>query len=251
MSAVEVEVEQGIATLTLNVPGTRNALNPATSRELSAACDGIDRDPEVGAVIVRGGGGTFCSGAERDVLGRISEDPADPERYADLSTVYDAFVRVGSLSVPTIAAVRGAAVGAGVNLLLATDLRIVARDARIIGGFMRIGLHPGGGHFTLVGRLAGREAAGAIGLFGAEISGARAAEIGLAWEAVDAGEVDERARELAATPARDPELARKMVATMRSELGAPGVAWPVALEMERGPQMWSLRRRSTGGAPGG
>jgi len=243
---IDVEIADGIATITLTSEKTRNALNPESSRRLIAACDEVDANPEVGAVIVRGGGGTFCSGAEREVLARAGEDPADPERYAELGAVYEAFVRVGSMSVPTIAAVRGAAVGAGVNLLLATDLRIVAANARIIAGFTRIGLHPGGGHFTLLGRLVGREAAAAIGLFGAEVSGTRAAELGLAWEAVDDAEVDARARELAATSAKDPELSRKVVGSLRRELDPPGVSWAAAVELERGSQMWSLRRRDKG-----
>lgn len=244
-ATIDVDVADGIATITLTSEKTRNALNPESSRRLVEACDEVDANPAVGAVIVRGGGGTFCSGAERDVLARAGEDPADPERFAQLGAVYDAFVRVGSMSVPTIAAVQGAAVGAGVNLLLATDLRIVATDARILAGFTRIGLHPGGGHFTLLGRLVGREAAAAIGLFGAEVSGTRAVELGLAWEAVAASEVDGRARELAATVARDPELARRVVGSLRHELDPPGVSWPAALELERGSQMWSLRRRAT------
>src|SRR5262245_12463959 len=130
-ASIEVDVVEGIATITIDAPKTRNALNPTSSRRLVEVCDQVDADPSVGAVIVRGAGGTFCSGAGREVLARAGEDPAEPERFAELGAVYDAFVRVGSMSVPTIAAVRGAAVGAGVNLLLATDLRIVARDARI------------------------------------------------------------------------------------------------------------------------
>ncbi|MPZ79571.1 MAG: enoyl-CoA hydratase/isomerase family protein [Actinophytocola sp.] len=242
---IDVEVTDGIATITIDSPKTRNALNPESSRRLVQVCDQVDADPAVGAVIVRGGGGTFCSGAEREVLARAGEDPADPERFAELGSIYDAFVRVGNMSVPTIAAVQGAAVGAGVNLLLATDLRIVAHDTRIIAGFTRIGLHPGGGHFTLLGRVVSREAAAAIGLFGAEVSGTRAAELGLAWESVDAADVDARARELAAAAARDPELSRRVLGSMRRELDPPGVSWPVALELERGSQMWSLRRRNS------
>lgn len=247
MGAINVAVDEGVATITLDSPGTRNALNPATSRELIAACDDVDADTSIGAVVVTGANGTFCSGAERDVLARAGEDPAEPERYGELGAVYDAFVRVGTLRPPTIAAVCGAAVGAGVNLLLATDLRIVAGDARIIAGFLRIGVHPGGGHFTLLGRLAGREAAAAISVFGTEVSGARAAELGLAWEALPAGDVLARAQELAKGPAKDPELARRAVASLRHELDAPGLSWPVAVEMERGTQMWSLRRRTAGG----
>jgi enoyl-CoA hydratase len=146
--------------------------------------------------------------------------------------------------VPTIAAVRGAAVGAGINLMLAADLRIVADDARLISGFLRIGLHPGGGHFGLLAGRAGAEAAAAAGLFGEEISGLRAVQLGLAWEALPSEHVDERAAELARRPARDPQLARKATASLRIELGPPRLPWAAALEVERGAQLWSLRRRA-------
>jgi len=245
MSPIQVDVDQGVATITLDAPDTRNALNLALCRQLIDACEQIDDDPQIGAAVVRGAGGTFCSGAERGLLSRNGEDPAEAERFAEIGAVYDAFVRVGTLSVPTIAAAQGAAVGAGVNLLLATDLRIVASDVRIIAGFVRIGLHPGGGHFALLGRVVGAEAAAAIGVFGEEISGTRAVEIGLAWNALDAADVDKRAFELARTAAADPELSRRVVKSMRRELGPPGVSWQVALDLERGSQMWSLRRRNT------
>lgn len=243
MSAVSVEVDSHVATITLDSPKTRNALNPETSRQLVAICDDIDGNPDVGAVVVRGANATFCSGAERGVLDSAGEDPAGDEHFMGIGSVYAAFVRVGNLAVPTVAAVRGAAVGAGVNLLLATDLRVVAANARIIAGFATIGLHPGGGHFTLLDRLGGRELAAAVGVFGAEMSGQRAYELGIAWAVVDDESVDDRAFDLARTAAKDPDLARRTVLTMRQELGPPGVSWAAALEMERGPQMWSLRRR--------
>ena len=243
MSGIKVEVDQQVATITIDSPKTRNALNPKTSRQLVEACDRIDEDLGIGAAVVRGANSTFCSGAERGVLDSAGEHPASADNFAALGAVYEAFVRVGNLAVPTVAAVRGAAVGAGVNLLLATDLRVVASNARIIAGFATIGLHPGGGHFTLLDRLAGREVAAAVGVFGAEISGQRAYELGIAWDAVDDEAVEERAAELARTAAKDPLLARRTVLTMRQELGPPGVSWAAGVEMERGPQMWSLRRR--------
>jgi enoyl-CoA hydratase len=145
--------------------------------------------------------------------------------------------------MPTIAAVRGAAVGAGINLMLAADLRIVAEDARLISGFLRIGLHPGGGHFGLLAGRAGAEAAAAAGIFGEEISGLRAVQLGLAWEALPSERVEERAAELALRAAHDPQLARKATASLRTELGPPRLPWAAALEVERGAQLWSLRRR--------
>ncbi|MDQ4039287.1 MAG: enoyl-CoA hydratase-related protein, partial [Actinomycetota bacterium] len=195
MSAVRVEVDSHVATITLDSPKTRNALNSETSRQLVQICDDVDGNLDVGAVVVRGANSTFCSGAERGVLDRAGEDPAGAEHFTGIGAVYAAFVRIGNLAVPTVAAVRGAAVGAGVNLLLATDLRVVAANARIIAGFATIGLHPGGGHFTLLDRLGGRELAAAVGVFGAEISGQRAYDLGIAWAAVDDGSVDERAFE--------------------------------------------------------
>ena len=127
--------------------------------------------------------------------------------------------------------------------MLSTDLRIVAEEARIISGFRRIGIHPGGGHFTLLGRAAGREAAAAMGVFGIEISGRQAVELGLAWEALPEPEVETRALELAQLVAGDPELSRATVRSMRLELGPPPVSWEIGLETERALQMWSLRRK--------
>jgi enoyl-CoA hydratase len=240
---VELQVESHVATITIDDPERRNALDVAAARQVTEICDEIQRDLDVGAVVVRGAGGTFCSGAVRDLLKRAGEDPAEPERYEAVGAVYEAFVRVGELPVPTVAAVRGAAVGAGVNLMLATDLRIIAVDARIIAGFLRIGIHPGGGHFTLLGRLAGREAASAIGLFGEEISGAQAHALHIAWDALPDDEVEPRAFELAKRVAADPLLARRTVASLRNELGPPAVSWRAGVAMERAEQMWSLRRR--------
>jgi enoyl-CoA hydratase len=240
---IDLKITDGVAFITLNAPATRNALNNEIAEQLVVACDVVDRDPAVGAAVITGAGGTFCSGAERGHLEEVGQDPAEERRYASLSGIYRAFTRVGQLQVPTIAAVRGAAVGAGINLMLAADLRIVAEDARLISGFLRIGLHPGGGHFALLAGRAGAEAAAAAGLFGEEISGLRAVQLGLAWQALPSDQVEARAAELALRAAQDPELARKATASLRLELGPPRLPPAAALEVERGPQLWSLRRR--------
>jgi enoyl-CoA hydratase len=240
---IDLKITDGVAFITLNAPATRNALNNEIAEQFVVACDVVDRDPAVGAAVIKGAGGTFCSGAERGHLEEAGLDPAEERRYASLGGIYRAFTRVGQLQVPTIAAVRGAAVGAGINLMLATDLRIVAEDARLISGFLRIGLHPGGGHFGLLAQRAGTEAAAAAGLFGEEISGLRAMQLGLAWQALPSELVEDRAAELALRTAQDPELARKATASLRLELGPPRLPWAAALEVERGAQLWSLRRR--------
>lgn len=243
MADVTLEVAGGVALITIDNPEARNGLTPELGLRLVEIANEIDADETIGAALVRGAGGTFCSGADtrrwtKDI------DWAGDEGYDLLSGVYEGFRRIGNLAVPVIAAVRGAAVGAGVNLMLACDARVVADDARIVAGFLRIGLHPGGGFFSLVGRLGGgREVAAALGLFGEAIDGPRAVALGLAWESLPDDEVESRARQMCVAAARDPRLARRALASMRTELGPPVVPWEAALAMERGVQTWSMRRR--------
>jgi enoyl-CoA hydratase len=243
MHEVKVEVDGHVAVISLWAPERRNALTPKMAAELVEACQEVDANPAVGAVVVRGEGGYFCAGAHRDVLAGAEADPLSEPAHANLGVVYRSFARVGELEPPVVAAVRGGAVGAGVNLALAADLRVVAEDARLNPGFLRIGLHPGGGYFVLSGRAVGREATAAMALFGEEVDGRRAVELGLAWQAVPDGDVDTRAVELAGRAATDPDLARRATRSLRLELGPPAVPWPVALDAERAAQTWSLRRR--------
>jgi enoyl-CoA hydratase len=244
MSEIIYRVENGVATIALNAPERRNALTSAMVAELLAACESADADDGVGAVLICGIGQSFCAGAHRDILREAGKDPTRNDNFRLLTATYSAFVRVGNLRSPTISGVRGQAVGAGVNLMLATDLRIVAETAQIITGFVRLGIHPGGGHFGLVGRIAGREAAAGLSLFGQEIDGRRAVDLGLAWQALPEDQVEPRALELATYVAHDPELAWAAARSMRLELGPPAIPWPAALEAEKAAQMWSLRRKA-------
>jgi enoyl-CoA hydratase len=242
MNKVCFSVEDGVGKLVLNNPDKANCIDADMAGELSVYCDDIDSDPSVGCVIVSGSGGSFCSGADRQILASVAEDPSETDSFFALGQIYEAFQRVGRLTVPTIAVVRGAAVGAGVNLMLATDLRLVADDARIQPGFHRLGLHPGGGHFALLGRAANWEASAALGLFGAELTGIEAVRIGLAWRHLPDIEVEVAAEKYAAVAAVDPELSRQILASMKTELGPPALSWLAASELERARQMWSLRR---------
>lgn len=233
---VKFAVERGIATITLAAPKRRNAIDAAMVDAIMDACDRIDALANVGAVVLQAEGPSFCAGADRRVL---ADRAADPQARP---IAYRAFSRLGALTVPTVAAVRGTAVGAGLNLALVADLRVVAVDAVLVGGFNRNRIHPGGGFFALAGRLGGREQAAALGIFGQSLTGSRAASLGLAWEAVSADEVDKRAHELAAVAAADPDLARAVVRTFRITLGPPQLAWPSAMLLEETAQSWSLHR---------
>ena len=98
-----------------------------------------------------------------------------------MQSIYEGFLRVLRSSLPTVAAVNGPAVGAGLNLALACDVRLAGMSARFDTRFLRIGLHPGGGHAWMLDRAVGPQAAAAMVLFGEALDGARAAEVGLAW----------------------------------------------------------------------
>jgi enoyl-CoA hydratase len=244
MSEVGLRKEDGVAVVTLDAPVRRNALTLSMAHDLVEVLEEADRDPGVGAVVMQGNGGSFCAGADLGTLAGAANDPASEETYVALSDIYASFVRVGAVKVPTIAAVRGAAVGAGLNLALATDLRIVGRQTRLFSGFTGLGIHPGGGHISLLSRVAGREAAAAMAVFGEEINGERAVQLGLAWDAVGEEDVEARAMELANKVAGDPDLGRAVVRSFRMETAPSSLSWDVAVQAERPSQMWSMRRKA-------
>src|ERR671919_753006 len=101
MSEVTVERgDDGVATITLDAPERRNAITVEMAEELVAACEELDADRSVGAVVVRGAAGFFCAGGDRDTLAAAGRDPAAPETYSAIGAVYRSFARVGELEAP-------------------------------------------------------------------------------------------------------------------------------------------------------
>ena len=239
-TAIRLEIAAGTATITLDGPDTRNALDAAAANALVAACDRIDADPSVGVAIVTGAPGAFCSGADTAVLDHLRRT-APHETYEGLDQLYTAFRRVGALAVPTLAVVDGPAVGAGLNLALATDLRLVTENATFSSGFARIGLHPGGGHLHLLARAAGTAVAVSAAVFAQPISAQRAVASGLAAETVAPGDLPAAIARWTRHLARDPALARALVQTLRRTVLDPA-EWDRVVEIERARQMWSLSR---------
>lgn len=123
---VLLSVDKHVALITVNDPDRRNAVTDEMSAQLRAAIQRAEGDPDVHAVVVTGAGKAFCAGADLSALGAGVGDPAEPR----LLRLYDGFMAVSSCNLPTIAAVNGAAVGAGLNLALAADVRI--RTGRIV-----------------------------------------------------------------------------------------------------------------------
>ena len=164
------------------------------SAALRAAVDAAEANPDVHALIVTGAGKAFCAGADLTALGAATED--------GLRGIYDGFLAVANCALPTIAAVNGAAVGAGLNLALAADVRIAGPAALFDARFQKLGIHPGGGATWMLQRAVGPQVARASLLFGMRFDAEAALRYGLALAVAD--DPVAAARELAAGPAAAP-----------------------------------------------
>jgi enoyl-CoA hydratase len=230
---VDVDPATRVAVVTLDEPHRRNALTLPIVDEITTAFDRLEANDSVGAVVVTGAPPAFCAGADLGDLGG--------SREAGLRRIYEGFLRVARSSLPTVAAVNGAAVGAGVNLALCCDIRVTGRSARIDTRFLDLGLHPGGGHTWLLHRAVGPQAAAALVLFGQALDGEGAAACGLAWRCIDDGGLLDAARALAAKAASaPPELSRRAKATLQA---VPAVdRHDDAVDLELAAQLWSLEQ---------
>ncbi len=238
---VRLEQRERVAIVTLDDSERRNALTAVMVAEIVATVDAIEADTEVGAMVVTGAPPAFCSGADVGSLAALGRGQG-PGRNRDgggVQGIYEAFLRVARCALPTVAAVNGAAVGAGFNLALACDVRMAGTAARFDSRFLSIGLHPGGGHTWLLERAVGPQAAAAMVLFGERLDGECAAEVGLAWRCVPDAELLAAAVGLAARAAEAPrELAMRTKATLRQVAWQPTFDDAVATELDR--QVWSF-----------
>ncbi len=207
---VRTAVKDRVAVLTVANPERRNAMNLELSRKLVAAVDAAVADEGVGAIVITGQDPAFCAGGD---LGELAT--ADP---ATLRAVYAGFLAIAECPLPTVAAVNGAAIGAGLNLALAADLRLAGPRALFDARFLQLGLHPGGGYTWMAQRLLGPQGAAAITLFGEAVDAAEAERIGLVHRVVD--DVVAAAVEMAArAAAANRELAVTTKATMKLTSG--------------------------------
>jgi enoyl-CoA hydratase len=248
-SELRLEVEDGVALVTLDAPQRRNALSLDLVESIVAVFDELEGNGDTGAVIITGAPPAFCAGASLGHLGRAAqshsgrenEDRDHDDQGEGLRGIYDGFLRVSRSGLPTIAAVNGAAVGAGMNLALACDVRLAARSARFDTRFLQLGLHPGGGHTWMLQRAVGQQAAAATVLFGEVLGGADAERCGLVWRCVDDEVLVDEARSLATRAAAAPRaLTQRVKQTLKA---VPGInAHDEAVELELAAQLWSMRQ---------
>lgn len=231
MALVEQKIdEHGVAVLTLNDPERRNALSQAMVGDIVATFDWLEREDEARAVVITGAGRAFCAGADLSSLAGASQ--------ASLRDIYEGFLRIAESPLPVVAAVNGPAVGAGVNMALVADVILVAQSAVIDTGFVRLALHPGGGHTWMLRHLVGPQATAAMVIFGERVDGPRAERVGLAWRCHTDDELLPAAIALAARAAAAPgELVARIKQTI-SEMHTVATHQE-AVDKELLDQIWS------------
>ncbi|MFI5292599.1 MAG: enoyl-CoA hydratase-related protein [Candidatus Limnocylindrales bacterium] len=227
MTAVRVETADGVATITLDGPGSLNSLTVAAKVELLGALRSAARDRDIRVVVLTGAGRAFCAG--QDLRERLAPDA--PPLEVELRERYNPIVlAIRELPKPVIAAVNGVAAGAGASLAFACDLRIVAASASFVLAFGRIGLVPDTGATWLLPRLVGLGRALELALVGDPIGADEAHRIGLVNRVVADEELTAETHVLAVRLASG--ASRAMALTKRAIAGALETDLGAALETE-------------------
>lgn len=211
---VRYEQDGAVVTLTLNRPDERNALSTqAQWDEVVAACDRIRADDGVRAVILTGAGSAFSAGGNvkdmRDKRGIASGSPYQISQ-GYLGGIQRIPLALHGLDVPTIAAVNGAAVGAGCDLACMCDIRIASEKARFAESFVKLGIIPGDGGAWLLQRAIGYQRAAEMSFTGEMIDAQTALSYGLVSRVVAPDALMDTARDLAARIAANPGPALRM-----------------------------------------
>jgi enoyl-CoA hydratase/carnithine racemase len=204
---LKIDRDGAIVTLTLNQPESRNPLTGNTAvPEFVAACQEITADFSVRVVIVTGAGTAFCSGGNVKDMQKYADEAIAPlaicQEYR--RGIQQLSLALYNLEVPTIAAVNGAAIGAGCDLACMCDIRIASEKARFAESFIKVGIVPGDGGAWLLPRVVGRSKAAELSFTGDMLDAHQALECGLVSRVVAHDQLMTAARELADRIAANP-----------------------------------------------
>jgi enoyl-CoA hydratase len=226
----------GVVVLTLNNPDRRNVLSAAMVEGLHNALDEVEGAGDANCVVITGAGAAFCAGAELSTLERAANGDFGP-----VNTVYDGFLRVLRSPLPTIAAVNGAAVGAGFNLALACDVRLASHRARFDARFGALRILPGGGHTWLLTRAVGPQSALLASLFAQVWDAPTALSHGLVASVHEPDDLLPAAIALGRQIAKhDPAYVRQFKQLLRT--AGAGSSYEEVLAAETQAQAWSLQQ---------
>ena len=228
---VTTSIDERVGIVTLDDPAHRNALSHAMSNAVAAGVDEVLRHG-ARAVILTACPPVFCAGGSIDDL----LDPPGP-----LSASYAGLHALAACPVPTIAAVGGPAIGAGVSLPVACDIVITTDQARFDPRFLDVAIHPGGGHLWYMNRRVGYQGAAAMVICGDMLTGPEAVSAGLAWRCVAPEDLMPTALRLAGVAAgRSADLVARTKATLRQVAGLADLAEAERIELEA--QQWSVEQ---------
>jgi len=226
-------VQDGVAIITLNRPEARNAMSPDLTAALRAQIKARAEDPEVGALLITGAGTAFCSGGDVKAMGGRGPrgQMSFEERLADLRwrqiNLTGALVAVRK---PTVAALPGAAAGAGLAIALACDMRIAAKSAFCATGYARIGLSGDYGIAWLLTRAIGPMRARELMLTAERVDAERCERIGLVNRVVDDARLRDEAFALARSLAEGPRIAYRNIKDNLDD--ALHIDYPTAMHRE-------------------
>ena len=198
--------EGSVLILSNNNVAARNALSPEFYAALTAALREAATDPAVGAIVLTGEGGHFCAGGDLRQLAKRRELPVE-ERLAKLEGLHDLVRSLRDCPKPVIAAVEGAAAGAGLSLALACDMLVVARNAVFSMAYVKVGLTPDGGATAFLAEFVSRQVLTELCLTGERISGERLHQLGPVNRLAEPGRALDEAIALAGQIASGPEQA--------------------------------------------
>lgn len=198
------EVEGGVAQITLCRPAKLNALDSQMQSEFRQALAALETEKAARCLVLSGAGRGFCAGADLGAELPLDEN-GEPDLGRSLERDFNPTIRtLIRAPFPTVAAVRGPCVGAGMSLALACDLIVAARSAYFSQAFSNVGLVPDAGSTHFLPRILGRSRAAGMALLGTKLSAEEALEWGLVWRCVEDAELPAEARALAEELARKP-----------------------------------------------
>lgn len=221
MDFIDIATRDGVAVLTLNAPATRNALSgPEHYAAVEAACARVGADREIRAVILTGAGSAFCAGGNvKNMWQRICapDAVAADERYRYKEGIHRIVQALYGLEVPTIAAINGPAIGAGLDLACMCDIRLASDRARFAESFVKLGIIPGDGGAWLLQRIVGPSRAAEMIFTGDTIDPTQALACGLVSQVLPADGLMEAAWDLARRIAANPPHALRMAKRLLRE----------------------------------
>src|SRR5262245_23702366 len=228
-------VQDGVALLVMNRPDKLNALNNELATALNLAFERIGRDLSIRAVVLTGAGRAFCAGGDLGMIGK-GREARDPKQLEPiLRAGMAAVLRMRTIEQPVLAAVNGAAAGAGMNIALAADIRFAAEEATFGQNFAKVGLFPDYGGTFFLPQLVGPAKAAELFYTGDMIDAREAFRLGLVNRVVPGAQLESEVKAYAARLAAGPPLA--MRAVKQALFGADQEALLQALQAEAAQQM--------------